>query len=220
MLTETIEVPMAKPKRDVQPLVNEMIWKHGANVYNRGNYFDVLREYNLTEDEVTAEHILLADELARRRAIGNVSDTKLEWEAPIEEQWDTSKVTHWKTRCGRYRITYARNECDQVTRYVAMFRKKGTGLERWDAISRKKDGECKDHKTLEAALESVEVFHCDFVGVAKVETNKHNVTMINRVGVVVKQLKSPMMTWEQIKKTLRDLVKQRGLVLPQEDEID
>lgn len=195
-----------------------MVWKHGLNIPHRSDYEEILKEFNLLKEEVTSNHILQADEEARRRALGNSKDNEIFWEYPIEEEWSTSNVTHWKSRCGRYRVTYSRNLLDEVTRYVPMIRRKGNGLDRWDSISYTKNGDCKDYKTLIIALEAVESHHCEYYKLTSVITNKHSVSNENPSKISVRKVKSEIKTWLQIQNALFKMCQQRGLTIPEEYE--
>lgn len=155
------------PERNVQTLLNEMVWKHGNFVHKRPDFESILDSYGLKRSDFNKAmyHLALKTYKQRCKELTDkglaIEDAKrLLWMPEPEEERDRSggKVYVWETKCGRYRI-YRFMASPPSKQFAAQYR---TPEASWDIFEHNKEESLSSPKfinSLEAALISVEKFH-------------------------------------------------------------
>lgn len=171
----------AAPPLDVQAVVNEMMWQHGTNLAQRGDYPDLLAAAGLAASQVTRKVLAQASKAFNQRVKEEAdkpkppSERKLNWQvAPIEETLETAKVHSWETSCGRYQVRHI----DSMGRGGIEFGAYHKVQDRWDAceLDAKQNGNYPKYvKNLEAALLVVEKFHAAKHKLESVVSNRQEV---------------------------------------------
>ena len=149
---------------DVQKTANELVWKHGKNFANRGDYPDLRAAAGLTE-ELTDEQVSEALRQFDARLARNRNGDRLVWLPPEEEDINGQSKAHvWRTECGTYRVC----RVDGPQPRFAAFAKVSA-----NAASEREIG--NDIKSLHVALEAAEKWHCDQMELPAVRSNKDRI---------------------------------------------
>lgn len=166
----------------VQVILNEMVWKHGGNLYKRPDFLELLKAYGLEKSDVSKAMFKHAEKEARKRAAQLAEkkwtveeNQKLIWMPEPDEDILPSgrKLTIWESKCGRYRVFRFMNTPTDVE-YAAQYR---TPEATWDIWEHSKEGPGypKYTNSLETALVAVEKFHEKETGVPILLSNRQEV---------------------------------------------
>lgn len=166
-------------QHDLQATVNEMMWQHGVNLAQRGDYPDLLKQANLKVEEVSKKVLEKAEQYFKSRVKEESqkpqpeSDSKVTWPLePQQEDTRTSKVLFWASKCGRYRAYQIKDKSTQEVSYISQYR---TPNKDWIHCAHVKDlgpGYPKYIYTLEAAFLQAEKFHSERAAIVCLHTNR------------------------------------------------
>lgn len=119
-------IPEVPTPKNLQHVLNELVYKHGLNLRNQDQpRIDVLREVGIDPATVTDLMWDRAEEAFNKRLKSEADGLKLTWElTPIPEKWSTGTVTRWNSSCGRYSVV--RFDRDKSHQYAAENGKPGS----------------------------------------------------------------------------------------------
>lgn len=166
------------PPKDLQAAINELVYKHGANLRNQDQpRIDVLKEAGVDPDTVKDLHWDRAESALQTRLIAQTNGKKIDWPlTPTDKNWGTGIVSEWTSLCGRYNIVRFNREKspgEYEYQYGAEFGKSGS-RRTVETESKDKPGYARYYDTLREAADAVIRHHLKEFKMDKVGGNTDN----------------------------------------------
>lgn len=187
-----------QPPKDVQAILNEMVWKHGSFVHQRPDFLALLKQWGLQKSDINKpmlkqavlEAKKKAQELANRKFSPD-DNQQLTWMPEPDEEARSSGERYfvWESKCGRYRVYYY-PKAHPDERYAAQYiTKEGS----WDIFEHGDDGPGYPRfaDSLEIVLIAVEKFHERETNTSILHTNREEV-LAEESKLLQKQMITPV----------------------------